>query len=135
MNPNEAYKILNQMSQKNGYQEFNYDVAAELFDRIQTKYEYITMESLAYVFSEVNELLSEKYAFLIDCDMQLQESKAFLRVIRPYGDRNHIKIDSIAYQSRERGIRPYVIASLGDNLIESQVGQYSENEWYTFAMG
>lgn len=32
----EATKMLNQMSIKNGHQEFNYEIAVELFERVAT---------------------------------------------------------------------------------------------------
>ncbi|CAD8172586.1 unnamed protein product [Paramecium pentaurelia] len=124
----EATKILNQMSIKNGHQEFNYEIAVELFERVTTYNTSLTIQTLAHVIYEANDIIINKYNQAMNREMYMEEQKAYLKQIKPYCNTTILHISYVRIQEAYVQ-RPYIVVLIGEFIHESEI-QTKKDGWF-----
>ncbi|CAD8094976.1 unnamed protein product [Paramecium sonneborni] len=124
----EATKILNQMSIKNGHQEFNYEIAVELFERVTSYNTQLTIQTLAHVLYEANDIIINKYNHAMNREMYMEEQKAYLKQIKPYDNSTNLHISYVKIQETHVQ-RPYIVVLIGEFHHESEI-QTRNNGWF-----
>ncbi|CAD8100111.1 unnamed protein product [Paramecium sonneborni] len=124
----EVTKMLNQMSIKNGHQEFNYEIAVELFERVASYNAQLTIQTLAHVIQEANDIIINKYNHAMNREMYMEEQKAYLKQIKPYDKFTNLHISYVKIQESYVQ-RPYIVVLIGEFLHESEI-QTKKNGWF-----
>ncbi|CAD8161824.1 unnamed protein product [Paramecium octaurelia] len=128
----EATKILNQMSMKNGHQEFNYEIAVELFERVASYNTSLTIQTLAHVIYEANDIIINKYNHAMNREMYMEEQKAYLKHIKPYGNTTNLQISYVKIQEAYVH-RPYIVVLIGEFIHESEI-QTRKDGWFEWSL-
>ncbi|CAD8107571.1 unnamed protein product [Paramecium primaurelia] len=124
----EATKMLNQMSIKNGHQEFNYEIAVELFERVASYNTSLTIQTLAHVIQEANDIIINKYNQAMNREMYMEEQKAYLKQIKPYCNTTILNISYVRIQESYVQ-RPYIVILIGEFIHESEI-QTKKDGWF-----
>ncbi|CAD8178686.1 unnamed protein product [Paramecium pentaurelia] len=132
MNQIEATKMLNQMSMQNGHQEFNYEIAVELFERVASYNTSLTIQTLGHVIYEANDIIINKYNNAMNREMYMEEQKAYLKQIKPYGKITNLHISYIRIQESYVQ-RPYIVVLIGEFIHESEI-QTRKDGWFEWSL-